>query len=131
MKRNRLTGLGSLQAEVMELVWEMGEARVTQVMQRISKRRPVTYTTVLVAMQNLERKGWLSHRSAGRAYVYRPVRSRESVHAGLLKEMLKSAFRGDAKLLISQLLDVQPMSDKQLAEIRKLIEARRRELRRE
>ena len=84
MKRNELTGLGlgSLQSEVIEIVWELGEATVNQVIKRIAQRRPVAYTTVLVAMQNLERKKWLTHRSAGPAYVYRPWRYKTAQAAG-------------------------------------------------
>lgn len=131
MAQTSLHGLGALQAEVMEIVWESGEATVSQVAERIGQRRRVTYTTVLVAMQKLEKKGWLTHRTVGRAYVYRPARSRETVHAGLLRELLKTAFRGDPRLLLSHLLDDHPMSDAELADLRKLIDTRRKEKRRD
>ena len=115
----------------MELVWELGEATVGQIHERISKRRPVRYTTVLVAMQKLEKNNWLRHRPAGRAYVYEPVRSRDAAHAGVLRELMRSAFGGDPRLLLSQLLETHPMSQAELADLRKLIDARRKELRRE
>ncbi|HJS07803.1 MAG TPA: BlaI/MecI/CopY family transcriptional regulator [Pirellulales bacterium] len=130
-KRRTVHGLGELQAEVMEIVWDKGQATVADVVEAISRRRPVTYTTVLVAMQKLRRKGWLKHKSEGRAYVYSPRRTREQVHGGLLKEFLRSAFGGDARLLLSQLLDAQPMSAPELDELRRLIEQRKKELGRE
>ncbi len=115
MRRRTLPGLGSLQAEVMELVWQRGEATVAQVVEHLSRRRETTYTTVLVAMQKLEKKGWLAHRSEGRAYVYYPARSRQTAQAGLLGELLDAAFGGDPKLLVSQLLDARAWSEEQLA----------------
>jgi predicted transcriptional regulator len=127
-KRKAIHGLGELQAEVMEIVWSKGEATVADAVETIARRRPVTYTTVLVAMQKLSQKGWLKHRSEGRAYVYSPRRSREEVHGGLLKDFLRSAFRGDPKLLLSQLLDAQPMTPAELDDLRKLIEQRKKEL---
>ncbi|MEX2142047.1 MAG: BlaI/MecI/CopY family transcriptional regulator [Pirellulales bacterium] len=127
-KRKPLHGLGELQAEVMEIVWAKGEATVADVVEIIARRRPVTYTTVLVAMQKLTQKGWLKHKSVGRAYVYSPRRSREQVHGGLLKDFLRSAFRGDPRLLLSQLLDAQPMSAAELDDLRRLIEQRKKEL---
>ena len=130
-KRKAIHGLGELQAEVMEIVWAKGEATVADVVQAIARRRPVTYTTVLVAMQKLRQKGWLKHRSAGRAHVYSPRRSREQVHGGLLKEFLRSAFRGDPRLLLSQLLEAQPMSAEELDDLRRLIDQRKEELGRE
>lgn len=124
-RKKTLHGLGDLQAEVMEVVWNLGEATVSQVRERI--KRDATYTTVLVAMQKLEKKKWLKCRREGRANVYSPIRSREAAGGGVLKELLKQAFRGDPQRLLSQLLDQHPMSDDELAELKKLIDAKRRE----
>ncbi len=120
------SGLGKLQAQVMELIWQRGEATVADLVDHISQERVVSYTTVLVAMQKLEKKGWLTHRSAGRAYVYRPVRSRQQVRGRLLRDFLHSAFGGDPRLLLASLLEENPISDEELSELRALIDERRR-----
>jgi predicted transcriptional regulator len=130
MPRKSVHGLGSLQSEVMEIVWQRGEATVAAVVDAIARRRVVTYTTVLVAMQKLEQKGWLRHRAEGRAYVYEPVRSRDDVRGGVLKELLHGAFAGDPTLLVSQLLDAKPLSRAQLDDLRRLIDERRKAQRR-
>ena len=130
-KRQSLHGLGDLQAEVMEFVWPLGEATVSQVHEHILRKRDVTYTTVLVAMQKLEKKGWLTHRREGRAYVYAPRRSKEASHTGLLQEILKQVFQGDPQRLLSHLLDEHPMSDEELLELKRLIDSHRKEKRRE
>src|SRR5262249_6191126 len=100
-----LHGLGSLQSEVMEFIWRGGEATVAQIVEAISRHRQITYTTVLSAVQRLERKGWLKHRSAGRAYIYSPTRKREEIGGRTLRELLRTAFRGDPRLLLASLLD--------------------------
>lgn len=128
MKKRSVHGLGHLQTEVMEIVWGRGEATVAQVVEAIGARRPVTYTTVLVAMQKLAQKGWLKHRAVGRAYVYRAQRTRDQVHGGLLSELVKSAFAGDPRQLVAQLLDAHPMSQDELNDLKRLIAARQREL---
>lgn len=126
MAKKTFHGLGTLQSEVMEIVWQRGEATVAAVVEAISKRRVVAYTTVLVAMQKLAQKGWLKHRAAGRAYVYSPARTREQASGGVLKDLLQSAFGGDPRLLVSQLLDSKPMSREQLDDLRRLIDERRK-----
>jgi predicted transcriptional regulator len=131
MALKKLPGLGYLQAQVMEFVWDRGEATVADVVEYLGRRRAITYTTALVAMQKLEKKGWLTHRAAGRAYVYSPVRSRSKTQVGILREMLDAVFGGDPKLLVSQLLDARPWSSNDLADLKKLIEARRKESRHE
>jgi BlaI family penicillinase repressor len=79
-------------------------------------------------MQKLARNGWLKHRAEGRAYVYRPTRTRDQVHGRLLRELVRSAFAGDPKQLVAQLLDAEPMSHEELNELKKLIADRQREL---
>ena len=124
-KPKSLHGLGQLQSEVLEWVWQQGEATVADVVQHLGRRRPITYTTVLVAMQKLEKKGWLTHRTQGRAYVYQPARSQAKAQAGALREILEAVFGGDPKLLVTQLLDSRPWTADELADLRRLIEQRR------
>jgi predicted transcriptional regulator len=122
-------GLGSLQGEVMEFIWRSGEATVAQILEAISHRRQITYTTVLSAVQKLERKSWLKHRSEGRAYVYSATRAREEVGGRTLRELLRTAFSGDPRLLLASLLDDARLTDSELKELRNLIERRRKEVR--
>jgi BlaI family transcriptional regulator, penicillinase repressor len=126
-----LHGLGSLQSEVMELVWKQGEATVSQLLETISKKRAIAYTTVLSAVQKLEKKGWLKHRTAGKAYVYFPVRDRLEVGSRTLHDLLRTAFSGDPRLLLASLLEDTRLSDAELKELRNLIEQRRQETRHE
>lgn len=130
-KTRSLHGLGELQTEVMEIVWSLGEATVTQVHERVCRKRKVTYTTILTAMQKLAKKGWLSHRSEGRAYVYQPRQSREAAHTGVLRKLIKEAFRADPLRLMSHLLEEHPMTDEELTDLKKLIDNRRSEARKQ
>src|SRR3954465_7082321 len=123
----RIHGLGTLQTEVMEIVWKQQEATVAAVAEAIGRKRPVTYTTVLSAMQKLEKKGWLQHRAAGRAYIYSPTQNLQQVGGRGLRELLKTAFQGDPRLLLASLLDETRLSTAELKELRELIDERRKE----
>jgi BlaI family penicillinase repressor len=114
---------------VMDLVWKLREATVAQLAEAIGRKRPVTYTTVLSAVQKLEKKGWLKHRSEGRAYVFSATRDRQQAGAQKLKELLKSAFSGDPRSLLASLLDDVRLSDADLKELQRLIAARQKERR--
>ena len=57
-----LDDLGALQRAVMEIVWELGEATVNQVRDKLGRRKPLAYTTVLTVMQKLDKVG-LAHAS--------------------------------------------------------------------
>jgi predicted transcriptional regulator len=71
--------LHPLESEVMELMWELGEANVRRALGELNARaeKPRAYTTVMTVMARLDRKGLLSRRREGRTDVYVPNFSRE------------------------------------------------------
>ena len=76
--------LHDLEAEVMEEVWERGEASVRQVMDALNagadKER--AYTTYMTIMARLDGKGLLERRRQGKTDIYRP-RYRRDQYADL------------------------------------------------
>lgn len=82
MNRKSLDDFGELQRAVIEAVWESGEATVRQVWKRLCREKELAYTTVLTAMQRLERDGWLKHRVEGKTHVYLPTRTRAQAGTG-------------------------------------------------
>lgn len=126
MARGSIDELGELQKAVMEAVWGLGEATVQQVRERLGREPEPAYTTVLSVMQKLEKAGWLGHRSEGRTYVYAPTRSRDEAGTSTLRRFIDRAFRGDPLLLFQRLLDDRELSDADLAEIRRMIDRKRR-----
>ena len=58
--------LGSLELQVMEFMWQTGEATVQQVVKTINRRRPIAYTTVMTVMGHLVDKGLLSRTMEGK-----------------------------------------------------------------
>ena len=127
MARKSLDDLGALQKAIMETVWELGEATVQQVLGRIGRDKGLAYTTVLSAMQKLEKRGWLRHREEGRAYIYLPTRSREEESKSSLRKFIATVFGGDPLVLFQHLLDDEELSSTDLAALKKMIEKRRKE----
>ncbi len=127
MSGKLLDDLGELQRAVIEVVWERGEASVHQVREKLSRRKKLAYTTVLTAMQKLEKAGWLRHRSEGKVYIYAPTRTREEAGARSARKFLDRIFDGDALLMFQHLMRQSKLSDKELAELRKMIDDKRKE----
>ena len=130
MPRKALDELGDLQRAIMEIVWEADEATVQQVLDAIvrQKRRKLAYTTVLSAMQNLERLGWLRHRSEGRTYVYRAAQSRAKEGQRSIRKLTKEVFGSDRRLLFEHLIRDDQVTSDELEELARMIRARRKEL---
>lgn len=104
---------------ILEVLWKKKEASVREVADELSKRKPVAYTTVLTMFKILGRKGLVSHRTEGRAFIYRPVISRNEARKQALESLLRQFFNGSPNVLAQHLISEHDMD---LAEIRALQE---------
>ncbi|MBA8792881.1 putative transcriptional regulator [Friedmanniella endophytica] len=94
--------LGSLEAEVMALLWNRDrDASAREVLTELNRDRvgPLAYTTVQTVLQNLGRKALLERRKQGRAFHYRPTRTREQHAADLLREVFATSDDRESVLL--------------------------------
>jgi len=128
MSRISLDSLGQLQRAAMEAIWELGEGSVHQVREHLNGRK-LAYTTVLTTLQKLEKAGWLKHRSEGKSYIYFATTSRDEAGAGSVRGFLKRVFENDAVAMFQHLISEGDLNEDDLSELRKMIEKRRREMR--
>jgi len=127
MAKKSLDDLGELQRAVIEIVWDLGRASVHQVRRQLSRKKKLAYTTVLTAMQKLEKAGWLRHRPEGKSYVYLPTRTREQAGARSVRKFVERMFAGDAVLMFQHLMRESKLTEHEIAELRKAINQKRKE----
>ncbi len=130
MSKKSLDHFGELQRAVIEVVWELGEASVRQVWKQLCHEKELAYTTVLTAMQRLERAGWLKYRTEGKKYVYLPTRTRAQAGAGSVRKFVQRMFDGNALVLFRQLVEEGELSEAELKELQQLINKKRKEIER-
>jgi predicted transcriptional regulator len=126
MTKKLLDDLGKLQRAVLEIVWELGQASVHQVREQLCRRKKLAYTTVLSAMQKLEKAGWLKHRTQGKSYIYMPTLTRQAASASSARKFLERMFDGDALLMFQHLMQESKLSDQELRDLRKMIDEKRK-----
>ena len=95
---------------------------VRETLASLTRERPLAYTTVMTVMDNLHRKGQLTREMSGRAWLYRPVRSRAEHAAGLLQDVLAEA--GDRQEVLMHF--VADLDSDSVAQLRSAVEAARR-----
>ena len=127
-KQKSLDDLGPLQRSVLETVWECKEATAHQVRDRLNHTRELAYTTILSAMQKLEKAGWLKHRAEGRTYIYTATQTREQAGARSVKGFLRRVFAGDALAVFQHLIRDSDLSENDLQQIREMIEDKKAEV---
>src|SRR5678810_716741 len=80
-------GLTPLELEIMNVLWETGPANV-QTVQTALEGRSLAYTTVQTMLNVLHRKGKVKRKLKDRAYIYRPVLSRQKAVTQALGDMV-------------------------------------------
>ncbi|MBM7509695.1 putative transcriptional regulator [Nocardioides salarius] len=102
----------------MERLWSWDRpATVRDVLEDMTRRPPLAYTTVMTVMDNLHRKGLLLREKQGRAYLYRPTGSRESHTAELMGQAMVGASDRSGVLLRF----VEQLSPEDLVALRELV----------
>ena len=124
--RDRLT---PAEWEIMEAVWALGGGpSVRDVVDHAYPHGEKAYTTVQTLMNTLERKGVLRRRKVGLVNFYRPKRTREQMAQTEMGVLLERVFGGSLPELASTLLAREDLDRTELAQIRRLLEEREREL---
>jgi predicted transcriptional regulator len=85
----------------LNALWSLGEGNVKDVLQIVVQTRPLAYTTIMTVLDRLVRKGKVSRRKVGRAFVYIPEASRDQMRRAALREFLDAFFNGSERELIA------------------------------
>jgi len=112
--------LSQVEEEAMQAVWKTGEGNVKAFMENM--QTPSPYTTVASIIKNLEKKGYLSSRLIGNAYLYKPLISEEDYKKKFMGNVVKEYFDNSYKELVSFFVEQKKLSAKELKEILELIE---------
>ncbi len=119
--------LGPLEAEVMEVAWELGEVTVRDVHEAINETRPVAYTTVMTTMGRLADKGLLRRVEDQRAHRFTPLLTREEYADSTVKSVVDWLLTQFGDPAVAYFLDrVEEEDEKVIAALKDAIEQRKR-----
>ena len=111
--------------QIMKVVWERGTATVKDVFEAISKEEATAYTSILTLMGILEEKDVLAHSRSGRAFLYRPLISRQQATRNQVRDILKRFFDGNPEKLIETVLEEELKKPELIEPVRDILSSRR------
>jgi predicted transcriptional regulator len=117
--------LSRRERQIMDVVYRLGKAAVTDVLERLPD--PPSYSAVRALMRILEEKGHLSHEQDGPRYVYLPTVPRDAAQASALSHLVRTFFGGSAEAAVAALLELPEhgMSEGELSRLSQLIDEAR------
>ena len=97
--------LTRLELEIMQYLWDLGEAAVREIQEAIPPAKRPAYTTVQTILIRLEEKGAVRRtRKIGNAHLFEPVITRKRMYQRLIDELL-DLFGGSSEPLVAHLVE--------------------------
>src|ERR1700684_332974 len=122
MARRRSVPLTEVELRLMEIVWASGPVTVGAVVGALPAEDRPAYNTVQTMMKILERKGYVSHRAEGRAFVYQSVVDRAATARTAFSQVVQRFFCGSSRALALTLIQGDQLSEHELDELLRTIE---------
>ena len=115
--------LGKVQLQIMQVLWERGEATAREITDALNLSAPVAHSTTQTLLRKLEDKGAVAHESRDRVFVFRPLSRQSEVSESAARDLLTRVFGGSVYGLVSHLLKHEAVSDEELTRLRALLDA--------
>jgi len=113
--------LTKAEEQVMQLLWQLKEAIVKDIIERMPEPKPA-YNTVSTVVRVLEGKGFIDHKAYGNSHVYFPLISEAQYRKFTFDKMMSNYFSDSYESLVSFIANEKKLDIRQLDELTKLIE---------
>lgn len=112
--------------EILKVLWELGEASVRSVLDRLAPDGSVHFNTVQTQLRIMDRKKLVQHRRDGRTLIYRPVYTRNQE----VSRFLNQIFDGSVNDLVLNMISAEKLKPETLDQLEDLIKQARKNQRR-
>jgi len=108
--------------EILQVLWDRGQATVRDVHEEILKSKEAGYTTTLKLMQIMFEKGLVKRDDSSKTHIYQANVSREKTQNQFVGKMISTLFGGSSTQLVMQALGNHAPTKDELDEIQNLLD---------
>jgi BlaI family penicillinase repressor len=110
--------------EVMKVIWPNAPITAAEIINALSEQDPTWHPkTAKTLLGRLVRKGVLSYREQGRAYVYSPQFSEADCISAVSESFLERVFGGSLKPMLAHFVTRKRLSPAEVKELRRILES--------
>jgi predicted transcriptional regulator len=103
--------------EILQVLWANEPCTVRFIFEQLSQEKESGYTTVLVQLQRMTKKGLVSRYKEGKTHYYQAIPKEQEVQENLFKRLVNTAYKGSAMDLALHALGQAATSEKELEAI--------------
>ena len=122
MARKPSSTLTDGELRLMRVLWRQGPSTVAAIVDAVAAADRPAYNTVQTMMRILERKGFVSHRKDGRAFVFHALVDESLARKSAIRHVLDRFFDNSPGSLVLSLLEHEDVPDAELRQLRELVQ---------
>jgi len=123
MARKKSQQLTDTEQQIMQILWDKGEATVKEITEILSEEKDTAYTTIQTMCKIIAEKGYAEFRKEGRAFIYSPKMTQSEARQGALKAVLNRFFGGSPEVLAQHLIQDTDLDLDDLEELQNKIDS--------
>ncbi|MCQ1528673.1 BlaI/MecI/CopY family transcriptional regulator [Lutispora saccharofermentans] len=113
--------------EIMKLVWKSSPITSDEIIASLSDKMNWSGQTIKTFINRLLKKGAIGFEKSGRNYLYNPIVSEKECIKAENKSFLERVYDGTVSMLFSNFLEDEPLTDKEIEKLQKLLEEKKAE----
>jgi BlaI family penicillinase repressor len=119
--------MGQVEQLVMDYVWTHGPSTAEACREALAASRPMKDSTIRTVLRRLEEKGYLTHQTEGRTFIYKASDARQNVAVRAVKGIIDRFCGGSAEQLLLGMVDNAVLNRRQLERLARKIAAKEEE----
>lgn len=109
--RNRHRGpLTDLQQAILDYIWTHGPSTSEQLRSGLKTSHPLKDSSMRTLLRRLEQRGYLTHTTQGKMFVYETTAQRTSVAARAVRQIIDRFWSGSAEQFLAGMVDENVLS---------------------
>jgi predicted transcriptional regulator len=113
--------LTEAELRLMKMLWQRGESAVGDLVAAMPDSDTLAYNSVLTTIRILEKKGYVSHRQEGRAFIYSACVAEDDASKVEVRHVLQRFFGNSREKLLLSLLGDEEITAAELERLRDAI----------
>jgi len=114
--------LTEAELRLMKMLWQRGESAVGDLVAAMTESDALAYNSVLTTIRILEKKGYVTHRQEGRAFIYAPCVAEGDASKVEVRHVLQRFFGNSREKLLLSLLGDEEITPAELQRLKDAIQ---------
>ncbi|GJQ48071.1 MAG: hypothetical protein HKUEN01_04570 [Candidatus Kuenenia stuttgartiensis] len=124
--------LGKLEEDIMNALWMKGEGSVKDILESFPQERSVSYSTVITVTNRMTKKGLLTRRREKKAFLYKPLYSKEQFYEMVSKAVVEGISGLSLKAAMVHFVEcMSQLNPDKMEYFSQLIESKKQSLKKE